>query len=88
MSGLRHSDSSSIMRTTSISGLPGAEPEEEGVSIAGNVDSSDSTLFLVPISSPSYAIFEGVVGEGGDEEIVSRGATRRFRVVILPELGS
>jgi hypothetical protein len=83
--------SSSLTARTSISGLPSAEGEEVGVSIAGSVESTslpDSTLILVLASSPPFIILEGVVGEGGEEGIDSSGrAVRRFMVTLL-EFGS
>lgn len=55
---------------------PRAEGEDEGVPIAGAVDKaslSDSILTRGSASSPLLAILEGVVGEGGDEGMDSRG---------------
>jgi len=88
---LTKSESSSFIVTSSISGLPAADGDDDGVSIAGIVDNtslSDSTLALVPVSSPPFIILDGVRGEGGDDGIASRGRTvRRFMVTLL-ELGS
>jgi hypothetical protein len=59
--------------------------------MAGFVNSaslSNSTLTLMPVSAPSEAILEGVVGEGGDDGIDSSGrAVRRFMVTLL-DVGS
>lgn len=79
-----------MIDTSSTSGLPTAEGDDDGVSIAGIIDKaslSDSTLTLVPISSSPFIILEGVVVEGGEDGIASRGRVRRFMVTLL-EVGS
>lgn len=47
---------------------------------------SDSTLILVPPSTPPFGILEGVLGDGGEDGIESRGRVRRFMVTL--EVGS
>ena len=91
--GLRDakSESSPFIVTISICGLPIAEGEDDGVSIAGIVDKaslSDSTLILVPVSSPPFTNFEGDIGEGGDDGMDSRGRVVRRFIVTLLEVGS
>lgn len=85
------SSSSSVTCTSSTAGLSAADGEDVGVSTGNMADKaslSDSTLTLVPVSSPPSAIFEGGVGEGGDDGIDSRGrAVRRLRVTLL-DVGS
>jgi hypothetical protein len=79
------------MVTTSISGLSGARGDEDGVSRAGIVESLSlpvSTLVLVRASGPSLVTLEGVVGEGGQEGIDSRGRAVRRLMVTLLEVGS
>jgi hypothetical protein len=49
---------------------------------------SDSTLTLAPASSPPFTILDGVLGEGGDEGIDSRGRAVRRLMVTLLEVGS
>lgn len=91
--GLSNSPSFSFIGTISNGG-PSSEGDEgdiEGVSIAGAVDKaslSDSTLFLVPASSLPFTILDGVLGEGGDEGIDSRGRAVRRLMVTLLEVGS
>ena len=89
--GLRRAKSeSSSLITSSTLGLSAAEGDDDGVSIAGIVEKaslSDSTLTLVPVSSPPFTILEGVVGEGGVDGIASRGRVRRFIVTLL-EVGA
>ena len=87
-SRLSKSESSSTMVTSSTCGLPDSDGEEDGVSIAGMVDKaslSDSTLILVPASSPPCIIVEG---EGGEEDIDSRDRLVRRLMVTLLEVGS
>lgn len=89
-SRLANSSSSSLIATISILGLPTAEGEEDGVSIAGAVESaslSDSTLTLKLVSTPPSAILEGVMGEGGEDGIDSSGRIVRKLIVTLLEVG-
>jgi hypothetical protein len=61
------------------------EEEEDGVSIAGIADNaslSDSTLSMVPASTPAFGILEGVAGDGGEDGIESRGLVRRLMVTL------
>jgi hypothetical protein len=88
---LEKSSPSSFMATTSISGLSGARGDEDGVSRAVIVESLSlpvSTLVLVRASGPSLVTLEGVLGEGGQEGIDSRGRAVRRLMVTLLEVGS
>jgi hypothetical protein len=65
--------------------------DEEGVSMGGTVDKaslSDSTLTLVPVSSPPFTILEGVEGETGDEGASSKARWVRRLIVTLLDVGS
>lgn len=82
--------SSSLSITSSILGLPAVEGDDDGVSIGAveRASLSDSTLILATSSSSVCAIFEGLVGEGGEEGMDSRGLeVRRFMVTRL-EVGA
>src|SRR5450432_3799610 len=92
--GLRlpNSESSSLTEISSISGLPlsaGFDDVDEGVPISGfdeRFSSPESVLICVPTVCP--AIFEGVSGEGGTEELDSTGLVDLRLMVTLLEVGS
>jgi hypothetical protein len=84
------SDSSSDWTTSSTVGLLIGDGEDDGVSIAGIVDRaslSDSTLILVPASSPSLIILEGVAGDCGEDGITSSCRVVRRLMVTRLDVG-